>query len=170
MAARLGFNRDSKNTPTSVPGIFSTRSGAKFMSGARTVLKINGRVVGFAFSVSWSIQTDAREIYTIDDVLPHEIAPTKILVEGTLGLLQIPGRSPQNERIQSDSLAFLSNKYITIEIRDSSSDQLIFKADKAIVTNQQSQINADDMATTTLNWKAVGWQAETPPQPPEPAQ
>jgi hypothetical protein len=140
------------------------------MSGARTVLKINGRVVGFAFSVSWSIQTDAREIYTIDDVLPHEIAPTKILVEGTLGLLQIPGRSPQNERIQSDSLAFLSNKYITIEIRDSSSDQLIFKADKAIVTNQQSQINADDMATTTLNWKAVGWQAETPPQPPEPAQ
>lgn len=170
MAARLGFNRDSKNIPTSVPGIFSTRSGAKFMSGARTVLKINGRVVGFAFSVSWNIQTDAREIYTIDDVLPHEIAPTKISVEGTLGLLQIPGRSPQNERIQSDSLAFLSNKYITIEIRDSSSGELIFKADKAIVTNQQSQINADDMATTTLNWKAVGWQSETPPEPPEPAQ
>ena len=73
-----------------VGGIISTRTTAKYASGARTTLKINSKVCGFAFAVSWRINTMVTEINTIDDYLPYELAPQRVTVEGTLSALHIP--------------------------------------------------------------------------------
>lgn len=148
-------------------GIFSLRPQAKYMTGARTVIKINDRIVGFAFQVSWNINTEQTEIYTIDDPLPHEIAPKRISVSGTLGAFVIPGRSATAEVIQSDVMSFLTNKYITIEVRDSVTDELLFKAPQAAVSNCQTSLNADQVGTMQLTWKAVGWFSEQSPKPPD---
>jgi hypothetical protein len=56
-------------------GIISSRPTAKYMSGARCVLRINGRPVGFAFNVSWRIDTVFAEINAIDNPLPEEFVP-----------------------------------------------------------------------------------------------
>lgn len=147
-----------QNAATEAVGnVFTTRSGSKFMSGARAIIKVNGNLIGFAFDVSWSIKTDAVEVYTIDDPAPYEIAPRRISVSGTLALLQIPGRSPQDENMQSDMITFLYKKYITIEIRDSLTDELMFYTDKAMVVNQESKISADQLGSTTIQWIATGW-------------
>ncbi len=116
---RPGFGRSSGTIGKAVAdavsanfgGIFSLRPQAKYMTGARTVIKVNGRLLGFAFSVSWNINTEQTEIYTIDDPLPHEIAPKRISVSGSLGTFVIPGRSATAEVIQSDMKSFLVNKY-----------------------------------------------------------
>lgn len=174
-SGRPGFGREG-DIVTNIIGdalssnlgnIFSLRPQAKYMTGARTIIKVNDRLLGFAFQVSWNINTEQTEIYTIDDPLPHEIAPKRISVSGTLGAFIIPGRSATAEVIQSNMLSFLVNKYITIEVRDSVTDEIIFKTNNAVVTNNQGSLTADQVGTMQLSWKAIGWLSEQSPEQPK---
>jgi hypothetical protein len=144
VAAAIAFNRPS----------------AKYMTGARTIIRINDRVIAFAFSVAWNVQNETTEIFTIDEIAPHEIAPKRISVSGSLGLFQIPGSSPVTSGVMTDLSSFLLNKYITIEVKDAQTSSIIFKTDKAMITGMQGQVKAEAVSTSTLTWKAVGWQAE----------
>lgn len=176
MSRRRGFDRETgpisaasravENVVSAAGGILSLRPSAKYMTGARTVLKINGNIVGFAMQVSWTINTEQAEIYTIDDYMPYEMAPRRVSVNGTLGMFMIPGRSPTAEIIQSDNLSFLFNKYITIEVRDSVTDNILFKTNKAVITSSSGDLRADQLGSMTLQWRAIGWINEASPQVP----
>jgi len=166
-----GFN-NIPNTDTQVVenllsgnlgGIFSTRASAKYVSGARCILRINSRPVGFAFGVSWRIDTEYTEIETIDNIEPEELAPKKIKVSGSISALHIPGRGPGAQLWQGDSLSFLFHQYITIEVRDSVTNQLLFFAPRAAVISRQEEIRADDMANISLNFVAIGFKDEKQP-------
>lgn len=162
-----GFNNRPNNivdnVASNVAGVFSTKQSAKYASGARTILKINGKVVGFAFGVSWRIQTAATEITTIDDYFPHELAPQRVTVEGSLSALHIPGQSAGTELWQADALNFLFQQYITIEVRDTS-DQLLFYTSKAMITSRQEDIRVDQLSNVQLSWRAIGFQDERRPE------
>ena len=138
----------------------------KYLTGARTVIKINSELAGFAFQVSWNIRTEQDEIWTVDDWTPWEIAPKRIMVEGTLGMFHIPGKGPSKENIQADVLSFMFHKYITIEVRDARSDQLLFKTNKAVITSRQQEVKAEELSTIRLSWKAIGWADERFPALP----
>lgn len=173
MPNRSGFDRNAyqgnpfvDNAVSSLSGILSLRPQAKYMTGARTIIRVNGDIVAFAFQVAWSIRTEVTEINTIDDALPWELAPKRIEVTGTIGMFQVPGQSPQAMTIQSDVGSFLMNRYITIEVKDSSTDAVIFRAGSAMVTGQQSELSYEQIGRTTLTWKAIGWQVENPPRTP----
>lgn len=179
MAARRGFDRGgsgplpntvieqkaANNVSSQLGTIFTLKPQAKYLTGARTIIRVNGDVVAFAFQVTWNCRTEATEIYTIDDPLPWEIAPKTISVTGTLGLFQLPGDSPIARLMQADIANFLMNKYITIEVKDVASDNIIFKTNKAIVTGQQGEVASERLSTMTLTWTAVGWRAENEPKP-----
>lgn len=171
--ARDGFDRGGgrvvdrvTNNLLSNIGNISTKPEAKYHTGARCVVKVNGVLVGFAFSVSWNVQTENQEIRTIDEYLPVELAPSMISVSGTMGTFVIPGRSSTSERLQSNVLSFMMNKYITIEISDSATGTLLFKTNKAVITSQQTSIQSEQMSVTQLTWKAIGWQHEFAPEEP----
>lgn len=172
-----GFNnrpnigqRLTDNAASNAAGIFSTKQSAKYASGARTVLKINGKVVGFAFGISWRISTTVTEINTIDDYFPAELAPQRIQVEGALNALHIPGQSAGTELWQPDAMNFLFQQYITIEVRDSATDQLLFYTSKAMITSRSEDIRVDSLANVTLTWRAIGFQDERKPELAEGAQ
>jgi hypothetical protein len=131
------------------------------------MLKINSQLVGFAFGISWRINTSHVEVNTIDDYLPHELAPQRVTVEGTLSYLHIPGQSATTQFHQADVLGFLFHKYITIEVRDSQTDQVLFMTSKAVVTSRSEELKVDQLANVTLNWKAIGWIDERAPQLPD---
>jgi hypothetical protein len=156
-------NRLGDNLTSQVAGIFSTRPSAKYASGARTILKINGRVVGFAFGISWRINTQTTDINTIDDYFPVEIAPQRVTVEGSISALHIPGVSAGTELWQPDALNFLFQQYITIEVRDST-DQLLFYTSKAMITSRSEDIRVDQLASVQLTWRAIGFQDERKPE------
>ena len=145
--------------------IFSIKPVAKYMSGARCTIKINDRLAGFAFGVSWSIETDVTPIRTIDNYLPHELAPRQIRVTGTLSGFRVPGESMDSKSIQSNIVNFLISKYISIEVRDSQSDNRIFQTQQAIVTGRHERIEAGKLMETELTWEAIGWIDETSPAP-----
>jgi len=157
-------NRLSDNVTSQVAGIFSTRPNARYASGARVLLKVNNKLCGFAFGVSWRISTTAVDITTIDDYLPYEIAPQRVIVEGTISALHIPGQSAGTELWQADALNFLFHKYITIEVRDSATDQLLFYTNKAMIMSRQEDLKVDSLANVQLVWRAIGFQDERKPE------
>lgn len=155
------------NVVSNVSGVFSTRPAAKYASGARCILKINSKLVGFAFAVSWRISTNVTEINTIDDPLPSEFVPQRLTVDGTISALHIPGQSATTELWQPDVLSFLFHQYITIEVRDSQSDALLFYTNKAMIISRQEDIRVDQLSNVTLNFKAIGWKDERQPEWPD---
>jgi hypothetical protein len=154
------------NVTSNISGIFSTRPTAKYLSGARCILKIDGNVCAFAFGISWRIVTNYIEINTIDNYEPVELAPQRITVEGTISALRVPGESPTYQLWQSHRLSFLFDNYIDIEVRDSKTDLIIFKANKAIITSRSEDIRVDQLANMSLTWKAVGFMDEVKPTLP----
>ena len=157
------------NVLSNFEGILSAKPMAKYLTGARTLIKVNGKIAAFAFQVSWNIQTTVTEIRTIDDYMPWELAPKFVTVNGTIGALRIPGSGlffDTDTPMQSNALNFLQQKYITIEVRDTQSDNLIFFTNKAMVINRSENYEAEKLGSITLQWQAIGWKDEQPPITP----
>lgn len=148
-------------------GVFSALPVAKYASGARCKIKINGKLVGFAFAVSWNVETSVTEIRTIDEYTPWELAPKHVKVSGTLSMLHIPGEGPSVSLHQSNVLNFLQQKYITIEVRDQQSDNLLFFTNKAMVTSRTENLRAEQLGDIVLTWQAIGWKDEKEPEAPK---
>lgn len=155
------------NAAGQLTNLAGTRPVGKYMTGARTILRVNKKLIGFAFSISWRIDTAQMEITTIDDYLPAEIAPTRVQVTGTIGGLHIPGRSASKEQFQSNVLSFLAHQYIEIEVRDSQTNELLFYTPKAVINSRQEGIQAGAHAQTTLQFMAIGWKDELQPTLPK---
>lgn len=156
-----------QNILSDFANIIATQPTAKFASGARCTIKVNGKPFAFATQVSWNISTAQTEIRTIDDYLPYEFAPSMVSVEGSISGLHVPGFGPSAELFQSDVLSFLFHKYINIEVRDRTTNTLLFFAGKAVITNRSESIPAEGPAQITLNFKAIGWRDEQDPTFPE---
>lgn len=161
-----GFNNvpPSAFIPNGVGSVLSVRPTAKYSSGARCLLKINSKLCGFAFGVSWRINTQVIEVNTIDDYLSYELAPQRVTVEGTISALHIPGTSPGTENWQPDVLNFLFQQYITIEVRDSATDQLLFFTNNAMITSRAEDIKVDQLSSVQLSWRAIGFRDERTPE------
>lgn len=169
-----GFNNNPplaqnvlENLASNLTGIFSTRPTAKYASGARCILKINGQIVGFAFAASWRITTQYTEINCIDDPLTEELVPQRISVDGTISALHIPGVSASTELWQPDVLSFLFNRYIAIEVRDTKTDDVLFFTGKAMITSRTEDFKVDQLSSVTLTFKAIGWRDERAPSYPD---
>ena len=144
--------------------ILSTKPMAKYLSGARCVLKVNGKIVGFAFAISWEIKTAVTEINTIDDYMPYELAPQRIEVNGVISGFRVPGSGPTQQLLQTDMMNFLHQRYVEIEVRDSQTDNLIFLTKRAMVTSRTENIKTDQLADMSLSFKAIGWADERAPE------
>jgi hypothetical protein len=152
-----------QNVGSNTQSILTFKPSAKFASGARTIIRMNNQLVGFAFGITWNVSTIADEIYTIDDPMPHEIAPNKISVSGTLSAFHIPGYGASVKFLQANVLSFLFQKYICIEARDSATDWLLLYVPQAMVVNRSENVQSESLNTFTLSWKAIGWQDEYEP-------
>jgi hypothetical protein len=139
---------------------------ARYMTGARAIIKVNGKLFGFAFGVNFNINTATEEVWTIDDWTPYELAPQRISINGTLGMFFIPGKSPSHELVQSNVMSYLFHKYITIDITDQMTGQTIFHTEKAWITGRSQTLTAGELSTVQLSWKAIGWLDDLNPSKP----
>jgi hypothetical protein len=155
------------NVASNIAGIISTRPQAKYMSGARCIVRINGKLAAFAFGISWKIETRFREVNAIDNPLPEELIPQTICVYGTISALHIPGQSAGTALWQPDALSFLFHRYIQIEVRDSQTNNLLFLAPKAVITSRSEDIRVDQLASVSLEFRAIGFRDEKIPDYPD---
>jgi len=64
---------------------------------------------------------------------------------------------PSNENIQSNVINFLQQKYMTLEVRDSQTDNLLFFTNKAMIVSRSESLNSEQLGKIVLNWRAIGW-------------
>ena len=156
------------NILSNFQGLFALQPMGKYVSGARTILKINGEIVAFAFQIGWNIRTEQDEIWTIDDWTPYELAPKRISIDGTIGGFYFPIKgSPTKNMMAPNVMSFMFHKYIDIEVKDSKTDALLFKTDRAVIVSNSVNITSENLAQVSLTWKAIGWADEKVPQYPD---
>jgi len=142
---------------SAVGGLSPLNNFGRYMTGARAIIKINDKLFGFAFAVNYNINTEYAENQTIDDYVAYELMPTRISVNGTLSMFHVPGKGPTNQLVQANILSYLMHRYITIEISDQTTGQTIFKTNKAVITSKAQSLQAGELSTIQLSWKALGW-------------
>lgn len=152
---------------SAVGGLSPLNNFGRYMSGARAIIKVNDKLFGFAFAVNFNINTEAPEVWTIDDWTPYELAPSRVTINGTLSMFHIPGKGPTKQLVQANVLSFLMHKYITLEISDQTTGQIIFKTDRAFITSKNQSLQAGELSTIQLSWKAIGWTDEQTPAYPD---
>ena len=140
------------------------RPMGKFMNGSRAIIKVNGKIAGFAFGVSWNIATIHNEVFELDNFLPYELAPTLLRVSGSLSMFHMPGKGPSNLNMQANRMSFLHQKYVTIQIVDQQTSNIILNVQKAVITNRSQALQAGEQSTIVLDWMAIGWQDDQTPE------
>jgi len=143
-----------------IGGALSAAPASEYFTGPRCIIKVNGELAGFAFAVSWKVDTEHQEIRTIDRWLPWELAPVKLSVSGTMSMFHIPGKGPSAELLQGDVFSFLFFKYISIEIQDSKTKKTLFKTNRAVVTSRYQDVKSEAISTIVLQWKAISFTDE----------
>jgi len=142
---------------SAIGGLSPLNNFGRYMTGARAIIKINSKLFGFAFGVNYSVNTEHVENQTIDSSIAYELIPTRISVDGVLSMFHVPGKGPTKQLIQSNIMSHLMHKYITIEISDQTTGQVIFKTNKAVITSKSQELKAGELSTIQLKWKALGW-------------
>jgi hypothetical protein len=142
---------------SAVGGLSPLNNFGRYMTGARAIIKVNDKLFGFAFAVSFNISTEYVENNVIDSYVAYELMPTRISVNGTLSMLHVPDKGPTKELVQANVLSYLMHRYITLEISDQTTGQTIFKTNKAVITTRRQTLQAGELSTIELTWKALGW-------------
>lgn len=136
----------------------------KVHSGARAILQIDDTLMIFATSVTYSIMTDFKEINTIDNSLPEELAPTNIKVEVRCSNLRVPKESATVLGLQPTILNHLHQKYVSIEIRDRGTNDTMLYVPKAMLVSREGSISNRQLAGETWVLKGIGFWDERTPQ------
>jgi hypothetical protein len=94
------------------------------------------------------------------------MVPQRISIDGSISALHIPGTSPSTLGWQPDVLSFLFAPYVSIEARDSATNQIIFATDKAVIVTRSEELRVDQLSQVTLRWRAIGFIDEKTPATP----
>lgn len=134
----------------------ATKQFPKYFSGARCRLRVNGDVIGAALEVSWSVNSEMREIRTIDSYVPWEIVPGQITISANLKRIIDPNRQAASDGLYSTITSHLHQPYASIEVVDRIGGLVflargMFKDLKGTVANQQ--LGVESVSFIGYYWK-----------------
>jgi hypothetical protein len=139
----------------------------KALTGARAIIRVNGEILAFATSVTYTFDTQYVQIWEVDSSSAAELAPTKMNIEVTCTNIKIPDQSPTKSGIQANFWSHLKQCYSSIEILDRNTDELILFVETAMLTRREGTINSRGIATETWVFKGMdGWDEQEPYDPP----
>lgn len=133
------------------------------LAGYRTILKVNGSVVGAGFVLDYTVETSEVTISGLDSVTPSELAPDKIQVMMNIRVYRTPENDPVSGLVaplgdgpnQLD--AFTKSPYITVEIRDRVTDKTVIFLPRAFLYRRSGTVDAENLLTETWSIKSIGF-------------
>jgi hypothetical protein len=132
-----------------------------------TVDDTSGKLIAFAMDVSYTLTTDYKEIRTIDNSLPEDMAPAQIEVEVVCHTIKIPKESPIINGFAPSIFTHLDQAYIRIELRDKITGAYILLIPRALMTKRSGVIKARGIGSETWTFRGMAYQDElTLPQKP----
>lgn len=137
-------------------------SPENFLTGARCVLKMRGKIIGFAFGISYQIRIEQRPNFVIDSIYPVEIYPWRVNVNGQVFNFRLMGLSATKMRLQPTYDNVLISKYVTIEIYNKDTDvpnnlSPIITFDKAMIVDRSESYSSESVVQTSLTFTSIGW-------------
>jgi hypothetical protein len=153
-----------KNLQTSAAALLSLGNQPKIVSGARAVIKINGKVSALCTNVSCDISMNWQEIRGVDELVPNDLSPTEYTVKGSMTLYRVPNRSPIASYLTPDMFRSLIWPYSTIEIKDKRTDEVLLLVKRCVITSRTEQFNPRQLTTTVLTFVGIGMRDEEAPQ------
>lgn len=136
----------------------------KVFSGARAIIKINGRIVAYAMSVRWDVRHENKELRVIDSLLPQEIMMTGLSVSLVCTSLRVPNKSATQLQFEPTVMNLLQQGYATIELKDRATDATIIYVPRASLVRRSGVVAAKQLSTETWVFKGIGFWDEQEPE------
>lgn len=126
------------------------------INGASIKLYIGGVLYPEASSLSYIIDYGEEATYGVDSALPQEIRQTRISVQGQVSGIRIRasgGIQSRNARtLIKDSL---QAPYVSIQIKDRSTDEILLFLPQAKVTSQSTTVAAKGILQLSFSFKGI---------------
>ena len=127
----------------------------EFGTGARAKLLVNGKTIGAALQVSYSVSANITEVRTIDQFLPWELVPGQMSIKASLRRIVNPNRTLGGDALYTTMQAYLHQPYASIEIRDRLGN-LQFYA-KGMFTDMQCDIQSGQLSVEGVSFVGYYW-------------
>jgi hypothetical protein len=133
------------------------------LAGYRTILKANNTIIGAGFVLDYTLDTSEVTISGLDNVIPSELAPDKIVVMMNIRVYRTPDNDPVTGLIAplGDTAnpldSFTKTPYITIEVRDKVTDKTVLYLPRAFLFRRQGSVDAENLLVETWSIKSIGF-------------
>lgn len=113
------------------------------IAGAHLKCYVNNRLLGYVMAVpAWRTDSNWGELREIDSVLPKQLAPRLYRVGGTIQVLR--GRytgGAEGAGLVPSGEAMCRQKYLTIELLDRVSNEILFRGVSCVIDDQTWKID-----------------------------
>jgi hypothetical protein len=153
-----------QNLKASASALISLHPQPRIMTGARAVVRLNNKVVTLCNNVQYEINTDWQEIRGIDELIPNDLAPSVFAVSGSMSIYRVPNGSPVDDFLQQDMFRGMIWPYVSIEIRDKRTDELIMSVRRAAITRRSESYAKNQLTSMMLSFTGIGFRDEAMPK------
>ncbi len=134
------------------------------ITGARTVLFVNGRPFGRVADFKYDSSTPLREIRGIDSMEPFELAKTVSRVTGTMTIYRLSGDGGAEGAGLVAPVSELSReKYVSLVLVERNTNKVLFETQKAQISNQSWTIPARGYVMGSIQFEGIGFNNEVRP-------
>lgn len=110
---------------------------SRTLHGAKLLCYINGKLVGLAAQISYTISTPHSAVHTIDTLIAAELIPSGTAIAGAFSLYRLVGSSMSTIGLTVPQSLISDQRYVTIQLVDRLTQETILRAD-ACKTNSHS--------------------------------
>lgn len=132
------------------------------LAGAHLKCYINGKLLGYVISVpSFQVRHEWAPLREIDSLLARQLAPRMYEVSGNIQVLR--GRSTgglEGAGLVSSGESMMLQKYLTIELQDRFTQDIVFRAVSCEANNQQWQIQTRGLVVGSFNFTGITFATE----------
>lgn len=126
------------------------------LKGAETKVYIADKVYSEVQSIQYTIDYGEQEIYGIDSAFPQEIAPGRVSVQGSVqGLLIKNLGGLQGSDLRAKINGILHAPYVTLRIKDRSTNTDVLWLPQMKVINEQISIQAKGVVKVSFQFKGI---------------
>lgn len=125
-------------------------------SGARALIRVNGKALAVALDFRWSINIQATEVRTIDTNLPWDIAPNQIQISGTLNQIMDPSDTLEAHALFPTLQSAVHMPLTEIEVLDKTGASLFLA--RGMFTSCQGQVSRGQLSTISCGFQGSLYQ------------
>ena len=130
--------------------------------GSTLKVYVNSQLLGWVTGIpTWTITTEWARIREIDSSITRQLVPRSYTVSGTLQVVR--GRytgGAEGAGLIPSAENMLRQKYLTIEVQDITTQDIVYRAKHCQVMNQTWRIDGRGVVTGTLNFEGLTFESE----------